>query len=349
MLPLSRLFAEIHGVDVSDEMVGIARERLCGVPHAVVRASSGEGLENFDDSYFDFVYSYAVFQHIPSRNVVLNYLREARRVLKPRGILRCQLSGLIRHHARADTWSGVAFSSAEMNDFLKSEQWKLLALEGGGSQYMWITCRKPAAEPLGTPERVRIRRVTNAASSERAAPARGRFASIAIWIEGLPDSADLFHLDVRVAGYSGEPTYLGPLETGGLQQLNVMLPPGLETGLQPVEVFWQDRLIAADTIRIVPDPPMVPRILWFSDGVDLLSRRIVSGQVKIFAEEIPDPALVSVRIDGQPVSCDLLCTNPLIPAWEINLTLPDGTAPGQHQINLRAGRRKLPPVVIDVG
>src|ERR1041385_4908841 len=34
MRPLSRYFAEIHGVDVSDEMIRLARERLRGVPNA---------------------------------------------------------------------------------------------------------------------------------------------------------------------------------------------------------------------------------------------------------------------------------------------------------------------------
>src|SRR5271165_6480653 len=34
MRPLSRHFSEIDGVDVSDEMVQLARERLRGVPHA---------------------------------------------------------------------------------------------------------------------------------------------------------------------------------------------------------------------------------------------------------------------------------------------------------------------------
>jgi ubiquinone/menaquinone biosynthesis C-methylase UbiE len=34
----------------------------------------------FADESFDFVYSYAVFQHIPSRDVVMSILREAKRV-----------------------------------------------------------------------------------------------------------------------------------------------------------------------------------------------------------------------------------------------------------------------------
>src|SRR5579875_2814649 len=63
MRPLSHTFGEIHGVDVSDEMVRLARERLRDVPHAHVHATDGSSLAQFADESFDMVYSYAVFQH----------------------------------------------------------------------------------------------------------------------------------------------------------------------------------------------------------------------------------------------------------------------------------------------
>src|ERR1035437_1391567 len=73
MRPLARHFAEIHGVDVSDQMVRLAGERLRRTPNAHAHATSGADLALFPDENFDFVYSYAVFQHIPSRDVIFNY------------------------------------------------------------------------------------------------------------------------------------------------------------------------------------------------------------------------------------------------------------------------------------
>src|SRR5215470_16190691 len=76
MIPMGRHFAEIHGVDVSDEMIRLGRELLAGVPNARVYVNNGADLAMFEDGYFDFVYSCVVFQHIPSKPIVLNYLRE---------------------------------------------------------------------------------------------------------------------------------------------------------------------------------------------------------------------------------------------------------------------------------
>src|SRR5881227_2023381 len=61
--PLSRHFGEIHGVDVSDQMIALAKERLRDTPNAFPHHSSGSDLSLFPDEKFDFVYSYAVFQH----------------------------------------------------------------------------------------------------------------------------------------------------------------------------------------------------------------------------------------------------------------------------------------------
>src|SRR5260370_42704918 len=75
MRPMSRHFAEIHGVDVSDEMIALARQKLRDIPNAHPHATDGSSLARFENESFEFVYSYAVFQHIPSRDGVFEYLR----------------------------------------------------------------------------------------------------------------------------------------------------------------------------------------------------------------------------------------------------------------------------------
>jgi SAM-dependent methyltransferase len=142
MKPLSAHFGEIHGVDVSDEMIRLARERLRGIPHAHVHANQGSELAQFADESFELVYSYAVFQHIPSREVVTDYLRETHRVLKPGGIARLQFNGLPQTVPQYDTWAGVRFSDRELISFTREHDLQILALEGALTQYMWTTWRK---------------------------------------------------------------------------------------------------------------------------------------------------------------------------------------------------------------
>src|ERR1700690_2471344 len=53
MRPLSRYFKEIHGVDVSDDMIRLARERLARTTNAFPQHGSGSDLAMFPDDKFD--------------------------------------------------------------------------------------------------------------------------------------------------------------------------------------------------------------------------------------------------------------------------------------------------------
>jgi SAM-dependent methyltransferase len=357
MRPMSRHFDEIHGIDVSGEMIRLARERLRGIPHAHAQVSSGADLTSFADDFFDFVYSYAVFQHIPSREVVFQYLAETRRVLRVGGILRCQVNGLPETAAHYDTWCGVRISGAEIAAFAAEHDFQLLALEGVSTQYLWTTWRKrpdgwrtslAATKPAC---QARIRRVTNAHSSEPVAPPRGRFASVSVWVEQLPEDCDLNTLDILIGGKKSLGTYIGPREADGLQQVNACLPEGLDTGLQPLELRWLDALIAAPSrLRVIPPAPAVPRVVAVCDGVDLLSgTKIVSRSLKVTLEEASEPHRFQASIDGRPVSgIEVFCTDPRPPRHEVNFQLPDGLGAGAYTLEMRLGPRRFAPVEIVV-
>ncbi len=344
--PMSRLFGEIHGVDVADAMIQRARQRLAGIPHAHAHTGSGSDLAQFADASFDFIYSYAVFQHIPSRDVVFNYLREAVRVLKPHGLVRVQMNGLPPEARVYDTWSGVRITPSEVRDFCREHGLLLLALEGRHTQYMWTTWLKPSPDLDQPAQNVRIRRITNADSSEPVAPPSGRFASISAWIEGLPPLADLLSLDLRLSGLPATLTYLGRPESDGLRQLNAILPPGLRTGLNPVELFWRGQPLAQSRLRIVPTPPPVPRILEASDGIDLLSgRHVVTRSIKLFLEEFAEPERVAIAVNGRPIADkDVFCTDPMPPRHEVNFRLPDDLPAGPLAVELTYGARRFAPL-----
>ncbi len=359
MRPMSRHFVEIHGVDVSDEMITLAREKLADIPNAHPHATDGSSLTQFEDESFEFVYSYAVFQHIPSREVVFEYLREIHRVLKTGGLARLQFNGLPRGDGQFDTWAGARFSSGEILEFARTYDFQVLALEGISTQYMWTSWRKQprgwqiaqdTSEAVAETTTVHIRRITNANSSEPVAPCRGRFASISIWVENLPADAGLHQLQVTVGSSFGTVCYIGPPDNSGLQQMNVILPELEATGLLPVEILWLGRRISPPvTLRVIPPGPSVPRIRAINDGVNLTSKIIESRSVKMVLEEIDNPQELQASVDGHPVSdVEYFCTDPRPQRFEVNFRLPEEVGPGTHPLVLQIGRRKLPPVALEV-
>ncbi|HUA22288.1 MAG TPA: methyltransferase domain-containing protein [Bryobacteraceae bacterium] len=351
MKPLSRHFGEIHGVDVSDEMIALARERLRGIPHAHVHATSGASLAQFADESFDFVYTFAVFQHIPSREVVLEYMREIRRVLKPGGIFRGQFNGLEKRGSSPTTWSGVTFSADDIHGFTREKGFELLALDGVATQYMWTTWRKPGGS-LPTPQLrpPRIHRITHAYTREPAVPNRGRHTAIAVSLENLPAECDLNSLEVLVEGVAAAPCYIGPPGSDRLQQINAWLPKQIRTGLLPLELRYQGQPLGQPAIlRVIPAGPMVPRIISITDGVNLVQHNLIStGHVKVQLEEVSEPESITAKVDGRPIPhVEVLCIDPRPPRYEVNLRLPWLLPAGQHVLQLQVGPRRLLPARIE--
>ena len=73
---------DYFGIDSSEKLIEIAREKY---PEDRFRVADAFNL-SFPDNYFDKVYSIAVFHHIPSKELRLQFLKETKRVLKPRGL-----------------------------------------------------------------------------------------------------------------------------------------------------------------------------------------------------------------------------------------------------------------------
>ena len=90
---LARIFGEVHGVDISGEMIERARGALAEEKNAFVYQNNGEDLTALPPVEFDFAFSMIVFQHIPSAAIVENYFREVNRVLRPGTLFKVQLQG----------------------------------------------------------------------------------------------------------------------------------------------------------------------------------------------------------------------------------------------------------------
>jgi cyclopropane fatty-acyl-phospholipid synthase-like methyltransferase len=79
--------AEAHGVDVSGEMVKVARRRCAGLPSVRITRTDGRDLALYGDAEFDLVYAVDTWPYVvrSGEPLVESYVREARRVLRPGG------------------------------------------------------------------------------------------------------------------------------------------------------------------------------------------------------------------------------------------------------------------------
>jgi len=74
---------DYSGVDNSEKLIKLAQERY---PKSNFQIADALNLP-FPDNFFDKVFSVAVFHHIPSEEFRAQFLKEAKRILKPSGML----------------------------------------------------------------------------------------------------------------------------------------------------------------------------------------------------------------------------------------------------------------------
>jgi ubiquinone/menaquinone biosynthesis C-methylase UbiE len=143
---LAKLFGEVHAVDISGEMVVAARKALEAFPNAHVYQNNGCDLSVVPDLEFDFAYSIIVFQHIPSREIIENYIREVHRLLRPGALFKFGLMGDLRATSTPDeTWIGVPYSEADASEMAHRCGFEPRYMHGAGNQYFILWFFKRAA------------------------------------------------------------------------------------------------------------------------------------------------------------------------------------------------------------
>lgn len=166
---LAEHFEDVIGIDVSEEMVSRARQHVAG-PRVRFIVGDGTSLQPLEDGSADLVTSFTVLQHLPSRSLVLGYLREGARVLRPGGVLAVQWNNLphptlwraeatwwrFRHrlglglrsekrHAPEFVGTRVAWEAVEAE--LGAAGLVIVGRKGEGTLFSWVWAVKPVPGP----------------------------------------------------------------------------------------------------------------------------------------------------------------------------------------------------------
>ena len=140
LIPTSRIFGQAIGVDVSSEMIHKGTKYVENLQNCQIFENNGIDLSEFSDNYFDFCFSFIVFQHIPEKKIVEKYISEVSRVLKPHCLFRFQVRGTITTKPQEiTTWDGVQFSSDEIHKIAQVNNFEIIEEGNDKDEYYWLT------------------------------------------------------------------------------------------------------------------------------------------------------------------------------------------------------------------
>jgi SAM-dependent methyltransferase len=155
--------SHVYGVDVSGEMLSLARRYNAELDNVEWLHGDGLGLAVLRDRSTDGCFSHVVFQHIPDPEVTLEYVREMARVLRPGGWTLFVVSsdpeihrgparrgGRLRAFLGRETpdsseqsWWGSAVDLAALQATAAGTGLRIEALLGPGTQFTTVFARKP--------------------------------------------------------------------------------------------------------------------------------------------------------------------------------------------------------------
>lgn len=155
--PLAGRANRVIGVDIAPAMIEQGRTLLADLSRVSLHVTHGR-LDMVADASLDLVYSFAVFQHIPSKRAIASYVSEASRTLKSGGVFKFQVDGRRRPFWRGtDTWLGVWYTPQEIRRVLADRGFAVADAWGAETQYYWITAVRQPASGRPATDLVRVR------------------------------------------------------------------------------------------------------------------------------------------------------------------------------------------------
>jgi len=135
---LAKIFGEVHGVDISGEMVAIARQAMADLANVRIHQSNGSDLDVLGDTRFDFAFAFSVFHHIPGKPAIAACIAEVGRHLRPGALFKFEVQGDLKLvPPKDDTWLGTPLGEADMIELAARTGFESRHRIGAGEESYW--------------------------------------------------------------------------------------------------------------------------------------------------------------------------------------------------------------------
>ena len=126
----------LYATDISEEMIKQAKVRLAHIKNIDFLATDGVNYPLQDESV-DTVFSYTVFQHMPTKEVVRKNIREISRVLKVGGIAKIHLREVVV--SKNEWFYGPSLNPEEIMSMVRRLPLEVIgSMEMGKNFWVWL-------------------------------------------------------------------------------------------------------------------------------------------------------------------------------------------------------------------
>jgi SAM-dependent methyltransferase len=134
---LAKLFGEVHGVDISSEMLKLAGKALADLPNIRLYETNGQDLDVLGDLLFDFAFAFSVFHHIPGKAIIENCIEQVGRHLRSGCLFKFEVQGHPFEAPEGDTWLGTPLSERDMLEIADRTGFESRYRVGEGKESYW--------------------------------------------------------------------------------------------------------------------------------------------------------------------------------------------------------------------
>lgn len=137
---IQRIYPEVIGTDISNEMIKQAKKNVWGNNKYTFIETDGLTLP-LEDNLADVAFSYIVFPHMKTREMIESNFKEVYRVLKPKGVFKVQMRKDDRDNLD-QWWGGVRWNDKSIKELSSRIGFKLLKLEVIDHSGYWVWLQK---------------------------------------------------------------------------------------------------------------------------------------------------------------------------------------------------------------